>query len=75
MINIWKLERRTACDWDEYDAMIVAAFNSKEARKYCLKQADKSWIAADENQGLIIEQIGTSETLNPGIILASFNAG
>ena len=74
-MKLYKIERTTKIDYDEYDSFVIRAKNEQHARKLA-KQANGIHSLADE---WLDPATSTVEVLTPkgeaGIILGSFNAG
>ena len=75
-MNIYLIERTDKVDYDEYDAFVVVANSSKEAREllvqlYIRDKIYDSW--SDNNK---VNLIGTTTKYKKTrVILGSFNAG
>jgi hypothetical protein len=77
---LYKISQNVNNNYDTYDSVIVAAESEEDARMIRPDTADwgseqfcSTWVS--DPKDVIVELIGISFAKNPGIILASFNAG
>jgi hypothetical protein len=83
-MNIYVISQSDNNDYDTYDSAVVAAVSEDEARKINPCQYEKAgWWDVDQSSwtkkglaGVKVELIGVAkEGTEPGVVLASFNAG
>ena len=81
-MNLYLLEQDVNMDWDTYDSVIVCAESEEEAVKIHPNGDffDTGWRWRDEwveNPSLVkCQKIGVAdESVEKGVVLASFNAG
>lgn len=85
-MNIYKIERKDACNYDQYDSAIVAAMSPKDAKtihpagevevvlETAIEQSGwDSWTTQDNIDVTFIGKAGVN--VKRGVILASYNAG
>ena len=77
-LKLWLISQ-TACNgYDSYDSAVVAAVTEEDARNihpgFGRMSVSSSWCQTPEQ--VSVEYLGLAEpTVEPGVVLASFNAG
>jgi len=79
-MNLYVISQSEERDWDTYDSAVVAAENEDSARRihpggYSEDDwSSRSWAHSPEN--VTVRLIGVAEPgVEPGVVVASFNAG
>jgi hypothetical protein len=69
MMKLWLLSQTENCDYDTFDALVVAAPSASAAKREC----SSTWV---EPKHVMAKYIGTAAPdTKKGVILASFKAG
>ena len=72
-MKLWKISQDKNSEYDTYDSAIVAAVDEESARKTKVSEDEYAWAAPEF---VTVDYIGEAkEDTEPGVILASFNAG
>ena len=79
-MKLWLISQGVNKGYDTYDAVVVAAETEEEARNIHPCQVhgwnDTYGTWANKPEEVKVEEIGDAKfSMNPGIVLASFNAG
>jgi hypothetical protein len=90
-MRLFKLTRTDKWGYDDYDEIVVAAPDEASARRispndhHVWSDEQNCWLSNDEPvtynswceriDTLRVKELGTANSLEPGLILASFNAG
>ena len=83
MKNLYLVSRTNKTDYDQYDAVVVCAKSPKEARYTHPSKYDKDWDGIQNDWGswqkaedLDVKYLGVADdTVEEGVVLASYNAG
>lgn len=79
-MNLYLIKRTDKIGWDEWDSIVVAAKTPKDAIKIHPSGRVVGWNEifsgwTNNPKNVKVTLIGEAEQKEPGVILASFNAG
>jgi hypothetical protein len=74
MMKLWLLSQTENCDYDTFDALVVAAPSASAAKRiHPCPQCSNTWVT---QKHVMVKYIGTAAPdTKEGIILSSFRAG
>jgi hypothetical protein len=72
-MKLWLISQDVRDDYDSFDSAVVVASTEEEARRIQPSQYGHGWV---EPEHVDVKFLGeAANTLSPGVVCASFNAG